>query len=80
MVGGWITSYVLIFTFWSRFSCCCCLLRLLPTTSVLKRRDMLGTPIASVVLGCFYFCPSDCNASVLVVDCTAVEKGCMLEK
>ena len=80
MVGGWIASYVLFFTFWSRFCCCFCLLRLLPTTSVLKRREMLGTSIAAVVLGCFYFCPPDCDASVLVVDCAAVETGCMLEK
>ena len=38
---------------------------LLPTTSVLKRREMLGTSIAAVVLGCFYFCPLDCYASVM---------------
>ena len=36
--------------------------------------------IAAVVLGCFYFCPLDCDASVMVVDCAAVETGCMLEK
>ena len=65
---------------WSRSCCCCCLLPLLPTTSVLKRREMLGTSIAAVVLGCFYFCPLDCDASVMVVDCAAVETGCMLEK
>ena len=41
---------------------------------------MLRTSIAAVVLGCFYFCPSDCDASVIVVDCPAVETGCMLEK
>ena len=41
---------------------------------------MLRTPIAGVVLGCFYFCPLDCDASVMVVDCAAVETGCMLEK
>ena len=66
------------------------------TTPVLKQRDvpatvsslyisvlytaMLRTPIAAVVLGCFYFCPLDCDASVMVVDCDAVETGCMLEK
>ena len=38
---------------------------------------MLGTSIAAVVLGCFYFCPLDCDASVMVVDCAAVETGCM---
>ena len=79
MVGGWITSYVFIFISWSRCCCCCCLL-LLPTTSVLKRREMLGTSIAAVVLGCFYFCRLDCDASVMVVDCADVETGCMLEK
>ena len=40
---------------------------------------MLRTSIAAVVLGCFYFCPLDCDASVMVVDCAAVETGCMLE-
>ena len=79
MVGGWIASYVFIFIFWSR-CCCCCLLLLLPTTSVLKRREMLGTSVAAVVFSCFYFCPLDCDASVMVVDCAAVETGCMLEK
>ena len=54
------------------------LLLLLPTTPVLKRREMLGTSVA-VVLGCFYFCPLDCDASGMVVDCAAVETGCMLE-
>ena len=32
---------------------------------------------------CFFllrFCPLDCDASVMVVDCAAVETGCMLEK
>ena len=43
------------------------LLLLLSTTSVLKRRKMLGTSIDAVVLGCFYFCPLDCDASVMVV-------------
>ena len=41
---------------------------------------MLRTSIAAVVLGCFYFCPLECDASVMVVDCAAVETGCMLEK
>ena len=41
---------------------------------------MLRTSIAAVVLGCFYFCHLDCDASVMVVDCAAVETGCMLEK
>ena len=41
---------------------------------------MLRTSIAAVVLGCFYFCPLDCDASVTVVDCAAVETGCMIEK
>ena len=41
---------------------------------------MLRTSIAAAVLGCFYFCPLDCNASVMVVDCAAVETGCVLEK
>ena len=41
---------------------------------------MLRTSIAAVVLGCFYFCPLDCDASVTVVDFAAVETGCMLEK
>ena len=66
------------------------------TTSVLKQREvpatvssfyvsvvytaMLRTSIAAVVLGCFYFCPLDCDIPVMVVDCAAVETGCMLEK
>ena len=41
---------------------------------------MLRTSIAAAVLGCFYVCPLDCDASVMVVDCAAVETGCMLEK
>ena len=65
-------------------------------TSVLKQREVpatvssfyvsvlytakLRTSIAAVVLGCFYLCPLDCDASVMVVDCAAVETGCMLEK
>ena len=72
------------------------LLLVLLTTSVLKQREvpatvssfyvsvlytaMLRTSIAAVFLGCFYFCPLDCDASVMVVDCAAVETGCMLEK
>ena len=42
---------------------------------------MLRTSIAAVVLGCsFYCCPLDCDNPVMVVDCAAVETGCMLEK
>ena len=41
---------------------------------------MLRTSIAAVVLGCFYFCPLNYDASVVVADCAAVETGCMLEK
>ena len=59
---------------WSR-CCFLCLLLLLPTTSVLKRREMLAPSIAAVVLGCFYFCPLDCDASGMVVDCAAVWKN-----
>ena len=36
--------------------------------------------VAAVVLGCFYLCPLDCYASVMVGDCAAVETGCMLDK
>ena len=66
------------------------------TTSVLKQREvpatvssfyvsvvytaMLRTSIAAVVLGCFYFCPLDCDIPVMVVECAAVKTGCMLEK
>ena len=69
---------------------------MLLTTSVLKQREvpaavpssyvsvvytaMLRTSIAAVVLGCFYLWPLDCDALVPVVDCGAVETGCMLEK
>ena len=72
------------------------LLLLPPTKSVLRQREvpatvssfyasllytaMLRTSIAAVVLGCFYFCPLDCDASVMVVDCGAVKTGRMLEK
>ena len=35
---------------------------------------------AAVVLGCFYYCPLDCDIPVMVVDCAAVETGCILEK
>ena len=65
------------------------------TTSVLKQREvpatvssfyvsvvytpMLRTSIAAV-LGCFNFCPLDCDIPVMVVNCAAVETGCMLEK
>ena len=41
---------------------------------------MRGTSIATVVLDRFYSCPLDCDASVMVADCAAVETGCMLEK
>ena len=71
------------------------MLLLLPT-SVLKERDvpatasyfyvsvlytaMLRKSIAAVVLGCVYFRPLDCDIAFMVVDCAAVETGCMLEK
>ena len=67
------------------------LVLVLLTTSVLKQREvpvtvssfyvsvlhtaMPRTSIAAVVLGCFYFCPLDCDASVMVVDCAAVWKN-----
>ena len=67
---------------------------LLPT-SVLKQREvpatassfhvsvpytaMLRTSIAAVVLGCLYFRLFDCDIAFMVVDCAAVETGCMLE-
>ena len=41
---------------------------------------MLRTSIAAVVLGCFYFCPLDCDIPVMAVYDGAVETGCMLEK
>ena len=69
---------------------------MLLTTSVLKQRElpatvssfyisvlytaMVRTSIAAVVLGNFYFCHLDCDASVIVVDGAAVEMGCLLEK
>ena len=72
------------------------LMLVLLTTSVLKQREvpatassfyvsvlytaMLRTSTAAVVLRCFYFCALDCDASVMVVGCAAVETGCMLEK
>ena len=72
------------------------LVLVLLTTSVLKQREVpatvssfnvsvvytaiIRTSIAAVVLGCFYFCPLDCDASFMVVDCAAVETGYMLEK
>ena len=72
------------------------LVLVLLTTSVLKQREvpatvssfyvavvyiaMLRTSIAAVVHGCFCFCPLDCDIPVMVVDCAAVETGCMLEK
>ena len=71
------------------------MLVLLPT-SVLKQREvpatassfhvsvlytaMLRTSIAAVVLGRFYFRPFDYDIACMVVDCAAVETGCMLEK
>ena len=70
--------------------------RFLLATSVLKQREVsatvssfyvsvlytaiLRTSIAAFVLCCFYFCPLDCDIPVMVVDCAAVETGCMLEK
>ena len=67
------------------------LLELVLLTSVLKQREvpatvssfhvsvlytaMLRMSTAAVVLGCFYLCPLDCDASVMVVDCAAVETG-----
>ena len=72
------------------------LLVLVLLTSVLKQREvpatvssfyvsvvytaMLRTSIAAVLLGCFYFCRLECDNPVMVVDCAAVETGCMLEK
>ena len=66
------------------------------TTSVMKLREvpatvssfyvsvvytaMLRMSIAAVVLGRFYSRPLDCDIPVMVVDCAAVETGCMLEK
>ena len=41
---------------------------------------MLRTFTPAVVLGCFYFCPLDCDASVMVDDFAAVQTGCMLQK
>ena len=71
------------------------LVLVLLTTSVLKQREvpatvssfyvsvpytaMLGTSVDAVVLGCFLFCPLDCDNPIMVVDCAAVETGCMLE-
>ena len=69
---------------------------LLLTTSALRQRGVpatvssfevsvlytavLRTSIPPVVLGCFYFRPLDCDALVMVVDCAALETGCMLER
>ena len=71
------------------------LVLVLLTRSVLKQREvpatvsssyvpvpytaMLRTSADAVVLGCFYFCPLDCYNPIMVVDCAAVETGCMLE-
>ena len=79
-VGGSLRTCSSLFFGLGAAAAAACLLLLLPTTSVLKQREMVGTSIAAVVLGCFYFCPLDCDASVMVVDCAAVETGCMLEK
>ena len=70
--------------------------RELLTASVLKQREvpatvsslhvsvlyttMLRTSISDVVLGRFNLCPLDCDASVMVVDCDAVETRCVLDK
>ena len=81
------------FSCWLRCCCCWCLCclhhqywsREVPATvssfyvSVIYTA-MLRTSIAAVVLCYFHFCPLDCDASVMVVDCAAVETGCMLEK
>ena len=72
------------------------LVLVLLTASVLKQREvpatvssfhvsilytaMLRTSIAAVVYSCLYLCPLDGDASVIVVDCAAVETGCMPEK
>ena len=72
------------------------LVLLLLPTSVLKEREvratassfyvsvlytaMLRTSIAAVDLGCLYFRLFDCDIAFMVVDCAAVETGCMLEK
>ena len=66
------------------------------TTSILKLREvpatvssfyvsvvytaMLRTSIAAFVLGCFHLCPLGCDIPVMVVDCTAVETVCILQK
>ena len=71
------------------------LVLVLLTTSVLKQREVpatvssfyvsvpytaiLRTSVVAVVLRCFYFCPLDCDASVMVVVCASVEIGCLLE-
>ena len=76
--------------------CASAVLLVLLVTSVLTQREvpatvssfyvsvldtaMLRTSIAAVVVGCFYFCPLDCDASDMVVDSAAVETGRMLEK
>ena len=68
---------------------------LLPT-SVLKQREVPATAssfyvsvlytamrrasIAAVVIGGFYFRLLDCDIAFMVVDCAAVETGCMPEK
>ena len=41
---------------------------------------MLRTSIAAVYFGCFYFRLLDRDIAFMVVDCAAVETGCMPEK
>ena len=62
------------------------------TMSVLKQREVPATVssfyvsvfytamLRTSIIGGFDFCPLECYASVMVVDCAAVETGCMLEK
>ena len=38
---------------------------------------MLRASTAAVVIGCFYFRPLDCDIAFMVVDCAAVETGCI---
>ena len=42
--------------------------------------DALDVYYCCCCSGCFHFCHLDCDASVMVIDCAAVETGCMLEK
>ena len=66
---------------------------MLLATSVLRQREvpatvssfyvsvlytaMLRASTAAVVIGCFYFRPLDCDIAFMVVDCAAVETGCI---